>query len=328
MSVVELKRMKSLPVPVAPPSPESLAAIETVNAYIDQVLSEERSKGNFSNKLRKRNIRLLLSVPEEQRAPAWFCTLTAMYFLYRKAPLVAQNLEIVCYNYLKENEAPEAADSFRNRIAAAASPYRLSRHGFRIPFAKRDCAPLASELKDTISRIEQATGKPVFINSGTLLGAYRDGIFIPHDDDVDLAIHLGDMTEKEATRELKRVADVLGEAGLLAAKTEKKLQMALLKIHSLAPGIEVDIFPAWSHGGKYYVWPHSYGDLDVQDVLPLGEQSIHGVAMPAPNNPDPMIAQNYGPGWRNPNDRFTFRWRLARRRFASFFKEWELARKQ
>jgi len=55
-----------------------------------------------------------------------------------------------------------------------------------------DRLKLAIHLKN---KVLNEISNPWFIENGTLLGAYRDGKFIPHDDDFDIGILIEDMSE-------------------------------------------------------------------------------------------------------------------------------------
>ena len=65
---------------------------------------------------------------------------------------------------------------------------RLSWVYHEIPDAKFDLG-LAKECLLLVKRILDSKSIPFLLMHGTLLGAYRDGGFIPHDIDIDLAIY-------------------------------------------------------------------------------------------------------------------------------------------
>ena len=60
-----------------------------------------------------------------------------------------------------------------------------------------DRLKLAIHLKN---RVLSQISNSWFIENGTLLGAYRDGKFIPHDDDFDIGILIEDMSEIETIK--------------------------------------------------------------------------------------------------------------------------------
>jgi len=143
----------------------------------------------------------------------------------------------------------------------------------------------------------------------------RDARLIDHDDDVDLAVILKATNEAEAAAEWKDLLHKLNVAGIL----EKTLQdqPAIYKLKPIAE-IEFDLFPAWIEEGQVYVYPHTYGALEKDDVLPLQRCAVSG--QPIPRNPEKMLEINYGVGWRKPDPIFKFPWNDANARFAAFNK--------
>ncbi|MEL6595574.1 MAG: LicD family protein [Pseudomonadota bacterium] len=303
-------------------TPETQAVIDDAEAYMAML----RTKGpdvKRQRKVFKKHLSALNSAGVDERGFQWLRTRTLLCAFFRTDDRFVRRFNTKIIQYLEAREGPEAAGAFKASVHEAMAPYRLSAHGYWVPFSARDGAAIAQVLKDRMAEIEKITGCKVFINSGTLLGALRSGTFIPHDDDIDLGIHLGDEGEGPAVARWREAIEKLDAAGYM---NKKNMNMALVKVKPI-DGIKIDIFPAWSSQGRYYVWPHTYGDVAETDVMPRKKMALHGVMLDAPANPDPLIAQNYGPNWNDTDDDFRFRWRRARQRFATFFDLWRDAQK-
>ncbi|CUH64451.1 LPS biosynthesis protein [Thalassovita autumnalis] len=158
-------------------------------------------------------------------------------------------------------------------------------------------------------------GYRCFLNSGTLLGVVRDGKLIDHDDDVDLALILQADNEADAAEEWRQLWARLGELGLDGAGGLKSPGIYKLKGQD---GCEIDLFPAWVKEGRMYIYPHTYGELSADEVLPLASCKVSGRPMPA--EPEKMLAVNYGPEWRQPDPYFKFPWSRAKVRFHNFLE--------
>jgi hypothetical protein len=80
----------------------------------------------------------------------------------------------------------------------------------------------------------------------------------------------------------------------------------------------MDLFPAWLEDGRLYIWPHTFADASEADLLPLATTQQHGNELEIPQNPDRILAINYGDGWRHPDPSFRFDWVRAQQRFEQF----------
>jgi hypothetical protein len=183
---------------------------------------------------------------------------------------------------------------------------------FHRSFSELDHDTIWADIGAGIEKL-RAHGYEAFLNSGTLLGAYRDKKLISYDDDVDLGLCFeADSAEDAAEKWFALTAD-LAAAGLLSG--EQTRNPATRKLKSAGP-YNIDLFPAWNQNGRFHIYPYCAGDLATDSFLPT--QICETTGLPIPNRPDEVLAQNYGEGWAQPDPGFVFRWGLANRQFKAF----------
>ena len=216
-------------------------------------------------------------------------------------------------SYRESSNALHLFNAFEGLLKTALKDDRLSNHGYNQKnFGEMDHNPIWNRVSEHIGFLTRQ-GYQVFLNSGTLLGVVRDGRLIDHDDDIDLAIILRAESAEAAVQEWTELRAFLKEEGHL--DEEQMDSNAILKLTG-ADGVAFDLFPAWFEGDAFFVYPHSYGDLTRQDVLPLSPCAHSGHMIPA--DPARMLANNYGSGWQSPDPYFKFPWNAARRKFKVF----------
>lgn len=170
-----------------------------------------------------------------------------------------------------------------------------------------DKADAARALADVTARLTQ-DGIRNFILSGTLLGAVREGDFLPHDYDIDLGV----MGEEVEIGNLIALFESAEEFTVLGAQSqicftpdaEGKLSVrttpVVLKIaHS--NGIPIDVFlhyrdgeTLW-HGTDLYRWDNR--------IFTLSPYQLGGVTVDGPTDADLFLTENYG-NWRIPKSDF------------------------
>lgn len=204
-------------------------------------------------------------------------------------------------------------ETFQTRLAGLAK-VSDPEAGLRLVsyFGNVDHDRVWQAVGDVLRQVERLIG-PTFLNSGTLLGVVRERGLLKHDDDVDLAVMLDGGTVEEAAASWIRAYHALHKAGLL--QKEAKRNRAVFKLVALDE-LNVDLFPGWVERGRVHVYPHSFGTLSAQDVLPLAVCPHSG--LPIPRDPARMLASNYGEGWRQPDPGYSFNWRRANRKFRAF----------
>ncbi|MDP5334930.1 MAG: hypothetical protein NWR54_08100 [Paracoccaceae bacterium] len=214
-----------------------------------------------------------------------------------------------------ENGELHLFDAFETFLKDAIGTDVLLAHGFAPKaFGSMDHDAIWNDLRGTVARLNDL-GPGVFLNSGTLLGVTRDKALIAHDDDIDLAFVMKAQDATAAAREWIALRGTLVGMGLFSQEHYNPKDIAILKVKS-AGDYMVDLFPAWIEGGRVFVYPHTYGELDVAQVLPTRPCAVTG--LPVPAAPEAMLALNYGPGWQVSDPYFKFPWAQAKRNFAAF----------
>lgn len=253
----------------------------------------------------------LAEVPRERRGRAWREASVLADLAFRKRPRRA----FAQLARLRRGERdPADFHRFWADCVRVLDPYTLGPHGYRLSLGVHDQQQLWHGVATLMSGLADI-GHQSFVNSGSLLGLVREGAVIAHDDDVDLAVVLHATDAGSAAAEWSALRARLAATGFLDPKFEGR------RIHSkvrMPEGPTVDVFPAWTSRGRMYVWPHTWGDVAVEDVLPLGRFVVAGTAVSIPRRPEPLLEANYGRDWRTPDPTFRFDWSAARERFGEF----------
>lgn len=147
---------------------------------------------------------------------------------------------------------------------------------------------------------------PFFLILGTCLGFRRDGMFIPHDKDIDLGVLIEDLRPK-----IGGLAEGLGAAGYTIRLIAHPLPYprAIKLWRGAEKSDHVDIAGFMINGRERYS-PSSY--LDQCIVYPahlldeLEEIELFGRTWKTPG--DAYLRYHYGPGWKTPDPK----WRPSR----------------
>ncbi len=207
-------------------------------------------------------------------------------------------------------------EEFDALLRTYLAPDRLTNHGFKPgTFADLDHQTVWEQVKSHLSVLSDE-GYDVFLNSGTLLGVVRDKRLIDHDDDIDLALVLKSKNAADAAQEWRQLRDRLDDLSLFDHDAYKG--SVIFKLNRV-DNVLIDLFPAWEEDGKFFVYPHTNGELSRDDVLPLRMCELTGHALPA--NPEKMLELNYGSKWRDPDPLFKFPWAAANEAFSSFIEK-------
>lgn len=174
-------------------------------------------------------------------------------------------------------------------------------------FAERGQATvdaLLDAVEDVLARLAGA-GVDAFLAYGGLLGAVRDGAFIPHDSDADVAYLSKYTAPVDVARESFALERVMIEAGYWTWR----FSAADFKVIVPDPegGRAIDVFAGFVVEDVFYLLPEVASETFRTDmILPLGEVELHGRSITAPADPEALLEITYGPHWRIPDPSFKF----------------------
>ncbi len=172
---------------------------------------------------------------------------------------------------------------------------------------------ILDQLESLLAALEDA-GAPAFICYGTLLGAVREGGFIGHDNDLDIAYLSDQTTPVDVIREGFRIERRLRDGGWSVRRgSGARLNV---RLHMQDGSIRfVDVFTACWIDGTFYMQSDTGFDFPREALLPLQPVTLSGREVPAPADSERLLVATYGPSWRTPDPAFQYetpKW-LARR---------------
>lgn len=184
-------------------------------------------------------------------------------------------------------------------------PVVYTRHGLTIPFEYIDSDFLANRMKRFTDFLDAKLGLKAFPCYGTLLGIYRDGDFLPHDDDIDLAVVVDLPKETSYLDATKQWAAKLGEHGLLCRPPTP----SSLNLHCYFEDFDMDLFFIYRIPEKSdTVWTHmeGYQAREVERSLLEPQSTLHfcGYEFYAPAKIEAFLKERYGYGWFEPDPTF------------------------
>ncbi|UTW60017.1 LicD family protein [Kordiimonas sp. SCSIO 12603] len=223
-----------------------------------------------------------------------------MFTIYRRRNMIKPLSALTRNSGNLEEKVFEGSNSVFDQ-QKYASPLRLGKHGLMVPIGYRDEKETMQQLCRVRDDIEALGYKPMLMY-GTLLGAVREKDFIPHDDDLDLAIIVEDVHPDKLIEEADKVYDAMKAAGI---KTSRGPAHAPL-FHCQRPPLTIDIFILAQFEGKIY-WPHKALAIVPEDAnifLPAGQIEFKGELFSAPADVEAVLEARYGADWRIPNAAF------------------------
>lgn len=165
-------------------------------------------------------------------------------------------------------------------------------------------AALAQAMVDFAALFRAEFALDVYLTWGTLLGAIREGDFIAHDVDVDLAYLSAASTDFEILEEHELIVRVLAGRGLRVqqhSRGQMHVDMAAGNGPARGDAFNLDLWTTWTRDGRYYHYPDIKGELAAAQVVPLRRHAFRGHAVLVPACSEALLAQFYGTQWHVPD---------------------------
>ena len=143
---------------------------------------------------------------------------------------------------------------------------------------------------------ESTFGHKPFIICGTLLGFYREGDFIDHDDDMDVAYFSHLTSPGEIRKELKAIV-----SRMLLDGYDIKLALKSGFFKPTINGISFDVFPMWSDRDCLWMMNTTRQQAGPERIIPVQTERFRGVEVYVPHEIGDYIEAEYGPNWRVPD---------------------------
>lgn len=219
---------------------------------------------------------------------------------------------------LKAKLPPSDYRAFKTDLTQIIFPMLITEHGYKRSLASRDQVDAwrqIFEVEQTLAKM----GYESFINSGTLLGAIREGRLLPHDDDADLGVIIPGETLDEVISNCIQLLLRLADINMISIWHVENG----CKHIALNTNLQMDLFPCWKVDGDMLAYPH--GRLAADKVLPLGKIDMEGHSLSIPNAAEDFLALCYGPDWRVPDDTYVYPWGRALSHFVEYNAKFDAA---
>ena len=166
---------------------------------------------------------------------------------------------------------------------------------------QNDYLKLYAEAKDFF---DKEIGIPLFLIYGTLLGYYRDGDFIPGDDDFDVCYISEKNDPRSVKEEAKAIIKKLIQEGFTVSFNPAGRPFRLRNDNNTST-LHLDVRPLWFQGGK--VWAHKQACLPctLEDFKPVQKAKLRNHEVYIPSKPDVFLEAYYGPGWKVPDPSYS-----------------------
>ncbi|KQW48816.1 mucin-5AC [Nocardioides sp. Root1257] len=166
-------------------------------------------------------------------------------------------------------------------------------------------AEILTGTRRALDDLRDVCGVEAYLNYGALLGAVRDGAMIAHDSDTDVCYLSRHTSPADIIAESYRIQRALKQLGWTLLRMSGGDIKLLLPL-SDGRLCHIDVFVAFRVGGTFYQLGNRSGRLLDSVILPVSTITLHGVELPAPADPEAMLAFIYGPGWRVPDPSFKY----------------------
>lgn len=142
---------------------------------------------------------------------------------------------------------------------------------------------------------------PVLISHGTLLGLYRDGDIIPHDDDFDCFYLSSKDNVCDVARERFEILKKLYEQGIHINVSHTG--HIKVDIH----GVVIDLMPAWIEDGMLHIAGYTSMPIKENMFEPYTSLDFAGGHLWTFADPEIFLVHQYGPEWRTPDPSYFYK---------------------
>lgn len=285
---------------------------------IDQV--RQRVKGAPIPKAEYQELHDALEAVRSPRDPAWTQAWIVLHCATRQRAYACQRLLSRYNRQCVKRGTMDEYNEFLRHVQDDLGFYLPNGNAYTENFRGVDVDQIMAQCGELAARFSDLKLE-VFANSGTLLGIVREGTLLEHDNDIDLGVLLKARSFEDAAQEWIALTDKLIDDGVGVSRSKwSKVTLKLQKIGAFG----VDLFPAWLDvDDRVYVYPHTFGLLTRDQLLPYDLHGATGLHLPA--DAEAMLECNYGDGWRVPNVGWGFDWKTANARFEPFLTAIEAA---
>lgn len=208
----------------------------------------------------------------------------------------------------------EDRQTYNDRIIAAVKLARgpafgFSGHGILKTidgkFSDEKKAAIVRKMHEFSQLLETRLGVQSFITSGTLLGLVREGRFLAHDDDFDMAYVSCHEEQDKIIAERRKIFDVVNEADGFTMK-ERTGGRAAIFVKADDVEFHFDLFAGYGEDGKFNEFPLKPGTVSMEDIVPVKSVEFYGEQIYVPKHPEKLLVLNYGEEWKVPDPAFRF----------------------
>ena len=143
-----------------------------------------------------------------------------------------------------------------------------------------------------------------FITSGTLLGMIREGKFLGHDDDIDLAYISQHTDPSDILEERQALIDLVNQQDDMTATVKKGILRIDYSFEDIY--IDFDLFTGYCAGDYINIYIQKPNSIPCDSILPVKTEEFYGEKINIPQTPESLLEVNYGPNWRTPDRSFRY----------------------